>query len=165
MQQAHQIEDLINESAGTHDLNDSDFDDAGADSESHSHITVSSDVEDDPQQTPSQPHLPKVTITKATRGQPTHRSRPSVDLIHNLSQAIDPQTQRQQDADCANRSLQNTQILSMTQQLHDAQQQTETICSQLNDIQQCLNESEHARDHAELRLEVMQLSGANQASG
>ena len=53
----------------------------------------------------------------------------------------------------------------MTQQLRDAQQQTETIHSQLNDIQQHLNESERAQDHAELQLEVMQLSGANQASG
>ena len=95
VQQAHQIEDLINESAGTHDLNDSDFDDTGTDTESRSHISVSSDVEDDPQQTPSQPCLPKVTIAKATCGQPTHRSRPSVDLIHNLSQALDPEAQRQ----------------------------------------------------------------------
>ena len=67
----------------------------GTDSESRSHISVSSDVEDDPQQTPSQPRLPKVAIAKATRGQPTRHSRPSVDLIHNLSQAFDPETQRQ----------------------------------------------------------------------
>lgn len=166
VQRAHEIEDLINETAGTRDLNDSEFDDV-ADSESRSHISVSSDTDEEPQATPSQPPPPKVAIAKSARGQASssRRGGPSVDLINNLSQAFDPEAQRQRDADRANRSLQNTQILAMTQQLRDAQQQTDVIRAQLNDIQQRLHESERARDRAELRLEVIQLSTSHQPQG
>ena len=85
------------------------------------------------------------------------------DLLSNLSQAFDPETQRSRDAERASRSLQNTQLLTLSQQLRDAQQATESIRNQLADVQSRLQDAERARDRAEFRLVMVQMSGTGSA--
>lgn len=54
--------------------------------------------------------------------------------------------------------MQNTQLMALTQQVRDAQQVTEAVRSQLADVQQRLQETDRARDRAEFRLEMIQMS-------
>ncbi|KAG1725868.1 uncharacterized protein EDB91DRAFT_1254550 [Suillus paluster] len=79
---AHQIDTLINEHAGTHDLNDSDF---NAD-DSHD------DVTDAPV--------------------PCHQGVAASELLTHISRAFDPSVQQAWDEQHANRSLANMQLLT-----------------------------------------------------
>lgn len=159
MKRAHEIERLIDERAGTRDLDDSDFDNPDDDNESH--VSISSNESDEPVPIPK----PKTAIARAVRNDtpaPRRNARGGngLDLLGNISQAFDPEAQRSRDAERANRSLQNTQFLTLSQQLRDAQHATESVRNQLADVQSRLQDAERARDRAEFRLEMLQMSGA-----
>ncbi|KAG1765103.1 hypothetical protein EDD22DRAFT_732352, partial [Suillus occidentalis] len=152
---AHQIDALINERAGTRDLNDADFDDNHDDNDSRS---VSSDP-DEPQH---------VAVTKATRTEapvPRRNTRGAVatELLTRLSGAFDPATQRARDNERADRSLANTQLMTQAQQLRDAQNRIDTLHAQLFDLRSKLYDSQRACDKAELRVEMLQsqISGSH----
>ena len=109
---------------------------------------------------------PKTAVPRAVHNDnpvPRHNTcrGNSFNLLSNLSQAFDPEAQRSRDAERASRSLHNTQFLTLSQQLRDAQQATESIRSQLADVQMRLQDAERARDRAEFRLEMVQMSGGN----
>ena len=148
---AHHIDDLINERAGTRYLNNSDFDDPDADGKTHNW----SDKEDD-----LKPECHTVVARfLRTEAPPTrHNARgvAAADLMTRLSTAFDPAVQRARDEEHTNRSLANTQYLTLAQQLCDSQATTESLRSQLIDVCNQLYEAQHEYDHAEMRLEMMQ---------
>ncbi|KAG1723304.1 uncharacterized protein EDB91DRAFT_1255695 [Suillus paluster] len=100
---AHQIDALINERAGTRDLNDMEFDDNCDDDNT---CSVSSAL-DEPQH---------VAVTKATHTEaPALRHNAhgaAVELLTRLSGAFDPATQRARDEEQADWSLANTQLMA-----------------------------------------------------
>ena len=148
---AHHIDDLINERAGTQDLNDSDFDDPNADGKSHNW----SDEEDDLKPE----HRTAVARSLRTEAPPTRRNArgaAAADLMTRLSTAFDPAVQRARDEERTNRSLANTQYLTLAQQLRDSQATTESLRGQLFDVRNQLYEAQCECDRAEMRLEMMQ---------
>ena len=102
---------MINERAGTHDLNDSDFNNVGEveivggpdanDSTLHA-VTICSNHSEVPQ-----PHCMRA-------------SAPTLKLVQTLSKAFNPATPRSHEEDHASHSMQMTQFLTMSQQLRDA---------------------------------------------
>jgi len=81
-------------------------------------------------------------------------------LLAHLSGAFDPAAQRNCDEERANRSLSTTQLLTQSQQLHDSQAATETLCGQLYDLHTRMYDVEHECDQAQLCIEMMEMSGS-----
>ena len=147
---AHHIDDLINERVGTRDLNNSDFDDPDADGKTHNW----SDEKDD-----LKPEC-RTVVARSLRAEapPTRRNTCGVaaaDLMTHLSTAFDPAVQRARDEERTNRSLANTQYLTLAQQLCDSQATTESLHSQLFDVCNQLYEARRECDRAEMHLEMM----------
>jgi len=76
-------------------------------------------------------------------------------ILNSLSNAFDPAVQRAHDEDRVSRSLANTQLLTLSQQLRDAQACNDKLHDQLFDLRNRLHESQHTTDRAKLRLEMM----------
>jgi hypothetical protein len=136
---AHEINALINECAGTRDLNDLDFD---ADASQDDSCNVSLPIE-------------HTTVTRATRTDapvPHHRGAATSELLTCISGAFDPAIQEARDEQCANRSLANTQLLTQAQQLRDANTVTQGLCTQLYDLRTKLYAVEHEHDLGQLRI-------------
>lgn len=98
--------------------------------------------------------------------QPSHNKAPlswhtthgtaAMELLNSLSNAFDPVVQRAHDADWASHSLTNTQLFTLSQQLHDAQATNDKLHGQLFDLHNYLQESQCTTDHAKLHLEMIQ---------
>ncbi|KAJ8588986.1 hypothetical protein M405DRAFT_881852 [Rhizopogon salebrosus TDB-379] len=157
VKRAHQIDGLINERAGTRDLNDTDFDANDDDS-----WTVMSDHDDPDNTSPPVQHTAVARSTPRTEAPAPRRNARGVatDLLTRLSGAFDPAAQRTRDEDRANRSLATTQLLTQSQQLRDSQAVVESLRTQLFDLRTRLYDVERERDKAELRIEMMQMSGS-----
>ncbi|KAG2131631.1 hypothetical protein DEU56DRAFT_688381, partial [Suillus clintonianus] len=141
---AHEIDALINERAGTRDLNDSDFD--------------ADDSHDDSRNIT--PPIEHTAITRATRTDapvPRRRGAAASELLTRISGAFDPAVQQARDEERANRSLANTQLLTQAQQLRDANAVTEQLRTQLYDLRTRLYNVERERDLGKLRAEMMQM--------
>lgn len=93
VKRAHHIDELINERAGTCELADSDFDDAGG------NISWSSSGEDDlPRH--SEPHVAVARSNHNEAPAPRHNhGAAAADLLSSLSHAFDPAVQRARDKD------------------------------------------------------------------
>lgn len=143
---AHEIDALINERAGTRDLNDSDFD---AD---NSHDDLRNIT----------PPIEHTAVTRATRTDapvPRRRGAAASELLTRISGAFDPAVQEARDEQRANRSIANTQLLTQAQQLRDANAVTEQLRTQLYDLRSKLYSVERERDLSQLRAEMMQMHG------
>ncbi|KAG1868350.1 hypothetical protein DFJ58DRAFT_723609 [Suillus subalutaceus] len=144
---AHEIDALINERAGTRDLNDSDFD---ADN-SHDDLRNAT------------PPIEHTAVTRATRTDapvPRCRGAAASELLTRISRAFDPAVQEARDEQRANRSIANTQLLTQAQQLRDTNAVTEQLRTQLYDMRSKLYTVERERDLSQLRVEMMQMHGS-----
>ncbi|KAJ7201482.1 hypothetical protein C8J57DRAFT_1260794 [Mycena rebaudengoi] len=150
VKRAHQIEELINQRAGTRDLADSDFDTAVDDASSGEVEVI---------------EHPSVCTAVARRvPTPPLRRNPRLnapDVINQLSRAFDPDVQRQRDDERSQRSLQNTQLLAVNQQLRDAQATAEALRAQITIMQGRIHDVERARDPAELLLDMAEYKGGS----
>ncbi|KAJ7437212.1 hypothetical protein B0H11DRAFT_2255560 [Mycena galericulata] len=152
VKRAHEREDLINERVGTRDLSDSEFDDNSDAASSDDDVEVLE-------------HGATSVRTAVARRAPTPPLRRNAratgaDLANKLAHALDPDVQKARDDSRAQRTFENTQILTLTQQLRDAQAVTEGLRSQLTILQNHVHDLERARDRAEMRLEVLQMSNS-----
>ena len=140
------IEKAINERAGTRDLNDSDFDNAG-----EVEIVGGPDTND------STLHTVTVRSNHSEVPQPRRMraSAPTLELVQTLSKAFDPATQRSREEDRASRSMQTTQFLTISQQLRDANATIESLRNEVTRLRDRFHDAERARDRAELKLELM----------
>jgi hypothetical protein len=134
VKRAHELEVLMNEHVGTRELSD-------AESQSDND---SSDVE----------------VTAVARCAPSppmkRKARASGgDLAEKLSTAFDPELQRARNDARANRSFENTQVISLTQQLRDAQALSENLRTQNAVLQNRVHDLERANDCAMMRAELM----------
>jgi hypothetical protein len=157
------IDELINERAGTRDLEDSDF--AGDDDDTPDHISISSEDDKDNRSKP----VVKVAIARSNRTDTapprrTARNANGIELIERLSTAFDPATQQARDEDRANRALHSTQYIALSQQLRDSQANIESLRNQLGEVQNRLHDADRGRDRAELKLEMVQLSSGGHAN-
>ncbi|KIK76684.1 hypothetical protein PAXRUDRAFT_169118 [Paxillus rubicundulus Ve08.2h10] len=161
---AHHIDSLINEHAGTRDLDDSDFNDVGDVGDGAK--TSNSSNEDD-ELTPKAERHTVVARSMRTEAPPTRRNARGAaasELMTRISSALDPAVQRARDEEHANRSLANTHYLTLSQQLRDAQVTNEGLHSQLFDVCNQLYEVQRECDRAEMRLEMMQMAPQRRAA-
>ncbi|TFY80399.1 hypothetical protein EWM64_g3611 [Hericium alpestre] len=177
---AHAIEDLINDRAGTRDLADSDFDDAGnagGDINEQSDNADRSSDEDGPVPALLRPRRAAVTATVVrapipshhpteSSGQlqsitPRHRANAATDLVSRISQVFDPDIQVARDTERHSCSLQHTEFFSVHQQLRDALAANESYRNTISDLRDRLHAAESARDRAEMRLEISQATAGD----
>ncbi|KAK6997404.1 hypothetical protein R3P38DRAFT_2562441 [Favolaschia claudopus] len=148
VKQAHEIEDLINARVGTRDVSDSEFDDTSD--------SPSSDNDDDVVRTATArraptPPLPSRKTKSRARGN---------DLANTLATAFDPAAQQAREDTRARRSFENTQIITLSQQLRDSQATAETLRTQVNLLQNRIHDLERNREQEELRREMMEFARA-----
>jgi len=168
IKRAHQIDDLINERAFTRDISDGELD--GSDNiDNTRHLNNDEDPDNDSDAPPVKikkaDHVIHEAIIRRPDSSVPHRTSrmAGTDLMAKLSATFDPASQQARDADRANRSMQNAQLLALSQQLRDANTTTEGLRTQINDLQSRLHEAERARDRADLKLEMLQFSRSSSA--
>ncbi|KAF8156220.1 hypothetical protein K438DRAFT_1862467 [Mycena galopus ATCC 62051] len=148
---AHHIEGLIDQRVNTHVLSNSDIDvdvDGGGDPSSDEGVEA----------VPPASSV-RTAVARRTPSPPIRRSRVNApDLVNTISKVFDPEAQKTCETDCAQWSFQTTHLFSLTQQLRDAQTANENLCNQ---IKTCVHDVEHARDRAEMKLEMVQVSSAS----
>lgn len=154
---AHHIDDLINERAGTCELNDSDFDD---DVERAEKVDDSDDNKDDTNLPPEPSHT---AVARSARmdAPPTRRNArgaAATELMNRFLNAFDPEVQRARDDERANRAFATTQYLTLSQQLRDAQAMNDKLRDQIYDLRNDLYEAQRSCDRAEMRLEMLRMS-------
>ncbi|KAF7344772.1 hypothetical protein MVEN_01638200 [Mycena venus] len=141
VKRAHEIEDLINQRVGTRELSDSEFDDRSDDGSSDDDIEV---VE----RTAIARRAPTPPLPRKSRARGT-------DLANKLANAFDPEVQKDRDEACARRSFENTQILTLSQQLRDERATTENLRGENTILRNRIHDVERALERAELRNEMM----------
>jgi hypothetical protein len=147
VKRAHELEDILNQRVGTRDLSDSEFDDdASSGGSSDDEIEVLEPV--------------RTAVARRAPTPPLRRNgrASGADLANKLALAFDPDTQRARDEARSQRSLENTQLLTLSQQLRDAQAVAESLRTQNTILQNHVHDIERARDRAELKLEVLQMA-------
>ncbi|KAJ6559914.1 hypothetical protein B0H19DRAFT_1146063 [Mycena capillaripes] len=144
IKRAHHVERLINERAGTRELSDND-DDSDCDSDSDS--DASSDGSIEVLERPST----KVHTAIARRAPTPPARRNSCmnapELVTKLAKTFDPDAQQSREEERSQRSFQSTQLLTLTQQLRDAQTANDGLRNELASVRR-------ACDRAEFKLEM-----------
>ncbi|KAF8799739.1 hypothetical protein BYT27DRAFT_7263598 [Phlegmacium glaucopus] len=139
---AKAIDKMINERAGTWNVNDSEFEDDEA------RRGVLSSVEE------THKSKPKIhtAIASYDRSEAPQAHRPcgsqTTELIGKIMQALDPEAQRAHDEECANRFFQTTQAFTLSTNLRNAHARIKTLHSKLNSTRDRLHKVEHIHDQA-----------------
>jgi hypothetical protein len=170
IKRAHAIDNLMNEKAGSCDLDDediidvepkiievSDSDEKGAASGCDSvKLAVKA------KHTGPVAHCPAANYPSVDSSH-THTCNHSQNLLNNLSQVLDPSVQcAYADKNSVN-MLQTGQIFSLSGQLQESQQQLEGLQNWLIGAEHCCNKAEHRADHADL-MEMITGSHGHQVS-
>lgn len=136
---------MINEKAGTRNINDSEFED--------DNVGQGSSCGEESKPRDSKIHT---AIATSDRSEVPQARRPRVsqttELVGKIAQALDPEAQRVRDEERANRSFQNTQVFTLSANLRDAQARIETLRSELNDTRDRLHKVERIRDRLDMEL-------------
>ncbi|KAJ3744566.1 hypothetical protein EV360DRAFT_90148 [Lentinula raphanica] len=153
VEEALEIEDLMNEKAGTRDLDDEEYmpnndDDDDADSGGDS------DKENHP--------VAKKVKTKSSEGPVARRqvtkchtaASNSQNFVDTLSAVLDPAVQAARQEEQSSRTLQATSMLTLSSQLREAQRTIDTLQQRLDESQRELMRVERRADRAEMRLEM-----------
>lgn len=166
VERAHEIDYLMNEKAGSRDLDDEDIVDAGPE------VIEVSDADEKgmiPRQDDVKPvvkaeHTGPVARRPAANRISTDSSRTanrnhSRDLLANISQVLDPSARRARADDNSINTLQTGQIFSLSGQLRESQRQLEALRNQLYEAERRCHESERRADRAELMKIITETRG------
>ncbi|KAJ6534876.1 hypothetical protein B0H19DRAFT_435482 [Mycena capillaripes] len=88
-----------------------------------------------------------------------HARRPRMnapELVSQLSKAFDPKAAKAREDERADQRLQTTHMLTMSQQLRDAQTTNDNLRTQITMMQGRIHDVERAREMAELKFELFQ---------
>ncbi|KAF8219844.1 hypothetical protein L208DRAFT_1337383, partial [Tricholoma matsutake] len=168
VKRAHAIDDLMNEKAGSRDLDDQDI--VNADPEV---IEVSESKEKDMASCKDDKKV-VVKVEKAQTGPLARRlsaDRISAELsctrsrnngqalLANISQVLDPSTRRAHAEEQSVNTLQTGQIFTLSSQLRESQRQVEALRNQLADAERHCHNAERRADHAELMEMITESHG------
>ncbi|KAJ8483175.1 hypothetical protein ONZ45_g14690 [Pleurotus djamor] len=156
IERAHEIDALMNEKADTRDLDDEDIVDSPPDT-----IELSSDDDDKP--APKTSVKVKAESKEATsfvarrtdsdrlsiRPPPRQRTNNQA-LLSKLTEAIDPATHAARADARAERSIQNTQLIVLSNQLRDSQATLDRLRTQLAEAERARSDAERRADRAEM---------------
>jgi hypothetical protein len=152
VEKAWELDNRINERAGTQVLVDDEFDDAisiSTDSGLESPYTLAARVIHAKDKDKDKDKVPPKRINRVSRG---------LDVLDKISQSLDPNSQADRDNRRADYSMQAMQLLLNAQQLRDAQVANDALRTQLADLSSRVQLAENARQQAEHKLEVMELT-------
>ena len=149
IQQAHYIDGLINEWASTHNLGNSDFNDVKGDK--------TEPLTDDDNIPAVEPCVAVAYSSCNNVPVPWYTAcgTTATELLNSLSNAFDPAVQSAHDEDQASQLLANIQLLTVSQQLQDAQACNDKLHGQLFNLHNHLHEFQQATDHAKLYLKMI----------
>ncbi|KAJ6541394.1 hypothetical protein B0H19DRAFT_315360 [Mycena capillaripes] len=145
VERAHQIEDLINQHVHSRELSDDDFDD-GSDRGSSGIEVV---------EHPSEPV--RTAVARRATSPPLQQRKPrasGTDLANKLGNLFDPATQKARDDARSQRTFENTQIVTLSEQLRDERALSENLRAQFSTLRDNFPNAERARERAEMRLEM-----------
>jgi len=158
---AHEIEALINERTGTRELSDTEFgevEDGEVADDPEAAIEISSDeVQEIPAKVPLKARIVRRPDT-ASHSSKTPRVNRGLDIMDRLTAALDPSHQRDRDDNRARRGFEQAQYLAAMHQLRDSQVTIDSLRRQVSKLQGRIQTSEMARERAEFRLEIMEMS-------
>ncbi|KAG6824838.1 hypothetical protein H0H92_005661 [Tricholoma furcatifolium] len=168
VKRAHGIEELINERACTRDLDDDEFDGTvkATQPTPHSLIEVADSSDDDIDIEIMNTPYPKVVRSAVVqRPNPITARRnsrvSSLNLVTKLTDTFDSAAIKARDAERAERSFSNTQLLTLSQQNRDLQNVIEGLRSQLSQSQDLVHKAERARDRADMQVEMLKMAIAS----
>lgn len=166
IERAHEIDNLMNEKVGTRDLDDSEIVNIDEDND---HISISSDDDDAPaapaktvakkvikqepgtiSQGPVARRIPSNSLSTPTPRVPHASKTAPIDLLNTIMHSLDLGARVAREEERTARSLQATQLLTLTSQLRDAQASTDDLRNRLNSAERCADRAE-----LELRVERM----------
>ncbi|KAG6915705.1 hypothetical protein DXG01_010299 [Tephrocybe rancida] len=147
VKRAHGIEELINEHACTHDLDDNDFN--GNVKHEHTQVPelVNSNEEDTDDieiiETPA-PKTVRSALVRCPDPLTSHRKArvSSINLVAKLTDTFDPAAVKNRDDQHVECSFNNTQLLTMTQQLRDYQNINDTLRGEISTLHDRLHDAE-----------------------
>jgi hypothetical protein len=154
------IDDLMNEKAGSRDLDDAEIVDAEPE------VIELSDCEEKPVNRKAV-NLKVVKTEKSASGTGPVARRPAADRIHtdstrsrarndsqnllaNISKVLDPNLRHARADDQSVNAMQTGQIFSLSSQLREAQRQTEALRNQLAEAERRCHNADRRADRAEL---------------
>ncbi|KAF7764000.1 hypothetical protein Agabi119p4_8537 [Agaricus bisporus var. burnettii] len=151
VQQALEIDDLINTKAGTIDIDDDEIVDVNSDDNND---------DDDDGDAPEPQKEPKVQYIARHSKTPTSQPTPSGSQIRNNNQtfltniglALDPSSRQARQEGFQIQFIQNQQIATLTQQLRDALKRVDSLSTQLSESERRHQEAERRADRAEWRF-------------
>jgi hypothetical protein len=157
VERAHEIDYLMNEKAGSRDLDDEDIVDAepnvievsDADEKgitphhNGAKLTVKAEYAGPVARRPAANRISMDSSRTGTRNS-------SRDLLTNISQALDPSLRRARADETSISTLQTSQIFSLSSQLRESRQQIEALRDKLFEAERRCNESERRADRAKL---------------
>jgi hypothetical protein len=157
VERAHEIDNLMNEKAGSRDLDDEDIVDAAPEVFEVSDADEKSTISrcDDVKPIVKAEHTGPVARRPATNRISTDSSRTrnrndSRDLLANISQVLDPSVRRARADENSINTVHTGQIFSLSGQLRESQRQLEVLRNQLYEAERRCHESERRADRAEL---------------
>jgi hypothetical protein len=164
VERAHRIDDLMNEKAGSRDLDDEDIVDADPE------VIEVSDSEEKASNSKSRKPAAKAEHTGPFACRPTANRisvdssrtctrNPSQDLLANISHALDPNARRTRTDDNSVNALQTGQIFTLSSQLRESQRQIDTLRNQLIEAERRCNGAERRADRAELKEMITESHG------
>ena len=159
IERAHAIDDLMNEKAGSRDLDDEDIVDADpevielSESEEKDMTSCKDDkkvvVKVEKAQTgPLARHLGTDRISAASSCTRSRNNGQS--LLANISQVLDPSTRCAHAEQQSVNTLQTSQIFTLSSQLRESQRQVEALRNQLADAERRCHNAERRADCAEM---------------
>jgi hypothetical protein len=149
VQRAHEIEKLMNEKAGSHDLDDVDIVDVSdaiiitSDDEDNKPVDIKVKVEKTRGPIAQRPPTDHVTTRNTARNT-------SQNLLATISNVLDPDTRRARNEEHSINTLQTSQIFTLTSQLREAQRVADDLRNQLMEADPQRNAAERRADRAEL---------------
>lgn len=152
---AHVIDDLMNEKAGSRDLDDEDIVDADPEvieiSESEEKDTDDKKVVVKAEKARTGPLARRLgTDHISAELSRTHSRNNGQTLLANISKVLDPSTQRAHAEEQSFSTLQTGQIFTLSSQLSESQRQVEGLRNQLMDAERRCHNAECRADRAEL---------------
>jgi hypothetical protein len=97
-----------------------------------------------------EPGTPAPIAARRTTQSARSSKNPANDFMKTISSALDPSLQAAMTSDRMAHAMQNTQILSLTNQLRDAQSMIETLRNRLSEAERERNQAERKADRAEM---------------
>ncbi|KAK0489863.1 hypothetical protein EDD18DRAFT_1359204 [Armillaria luteobubalina] len=153
VERAHEIEDLMNDKAGSRDLDDNEIIDVDnvheSSDEENIPVKKSTILVQPPIQGPIACHSATDYLTNSVNTGP-HQCNNAQDILQNISSVLSPDAQLACSEEFLTRSMQTTQIFTLTALNRDLQNRIDQLQSDLATAKWAHNEAEHRADRSEM---------------